>query len=111
MDIVEIFLISPNVIIQSKYFLPYFLQVTAGDSRDSLGRGRFFPLMAAPFLLKGFMADDYWLYKYMMYPFETVSKLKTTNKDCFETNVPHKGPFHDHFWPFFANMYVDLSQN
>ena len=41
--------------------------------------------MAAPFLLKGFMADDHWLYKYMMYPFETVSKLKTTYK-CLNTS-------------------------
>ena len=32
-------------------------------------------------------------------------------KDCFETNVPHKWPFYDHFWPFFCLMYVHLSQN
>ena len=24
------------------------------------------------------------------------------SKDCFEMNVPQKGPFYDHFWPFFA---------
>ena len=48
------------------------LNVTAGDSRDNLGRGRFFPLLPAPFLLPGILGPDSWLFKYMMYPFQTV---------------------------------------
>ncbi|XP_064456414.1 glycoprotein-N-acetylgalactosamine 3-beta-galactosyltransferase 1-like [Ornithodoros turicata] len=44
--------------------------VQAGDTRDSLGRGRFFPLVPESHLIPGQMPRDFWLWKYVYYPFE-----------------------------------------
>ncbi|XP_064456424.1 glycoprotein-N-acetylgalactosamine 3-beta-galactosyltransferase 1-like [Ornithodoros turicata] len=44
--------------------------VQAGDSRDILGKGRFFPLAPEGHLIPGEVARDLWLWKYVYYPLE-----------------------------------------
>lgn len=50
------------------------LGVTAGDSRDSLGRGRFFPFIPEMHINSNPAASqDFWYWKYIYYPIKDVS--------------------------------------
>ena len=46
------------------------INVEAGDSRDALGRGRFFPFMPEQQLIKGNKPSDIWFWKNTFYPYE-----------------------------------------
>eukprot|EP00092_Neocalanus_flemingeri_P046355 GFUD01052125.1.p1 GENE.GFUD01052125.1~~GFUD01052125.1.p1 ORF type:complete len:358 (-),score=58.93 GFUD01052125.1:204-1277(-) len=46
------------------------LEVEAGDSRDSVGRKRFFPFVPEHHLIPGHLPKDGWYHKYIFYPDE-----------------------------------------
>ena len=46
--------------------------VLAGDSRDALGRQRFFPLKPEGFLIPGHIPKDSWFWRFIYYPMEEV---------------------------------------
>lgn len=48
------------------------LGVDAGDTRDAMGRGRFFPLVPESHLIPGQMPKDFWFWTYAYYPFQEV---------------------------------------
>lgn len=48
------------------------VDVFAGDSRDGLGRGRFFPFVPEHHLIPGHVDKNFWYWKYIFYETDEV---------------------------------------
>lgn len=48
------------------------LNVTAGDTRDKFGRGRFFPFVPEHHIVPGNLDTNFWYWKYIYYPVDQV---------------------------------------
>ena len=48
------------------------LNVTAGDSRDEYGRGRFFAVVPEQMIVPDLVPKGFWIFGYSYYPVETV---------------------------------------
>lgn len=51
------------------------VHVVAGDSRDSSGRGRFFPFLPEHHLIPGHVNNDFWYWKYIYYKTDEVRNI------------------------------------
>lgn len=51
------------------------VKVIAGDSRDTEGRGRFFPFVPEHHLIPGHTTPDSWYWKYVFYDVKEVSTI------------------------------------
>ncbi|CAH0564923.1 unnamed protein product [Brassicogethes aeneus] len=61
------------------------VKVKAGDSRDSLGRGRFFPFVPEHHLIPGHVSKSFWYWEYIYY--ESKENSSKRGMDCCSDNA------------------------
>ncbi|XP_077298676.1 glycoprotein-N-acetylgalactosamine 3-beta-galactosyltransferase 1-like [Arctopsyche grandis] len=86
--------------------------VKAGDSRDSLGRGRFFPFVPEHHLIPGHVNDDFWYWKYIYYKSDEGLDCCSDNAVSFHYVSPNQMYVMDyliyHLKPYGINYQVEM---
>ncbi|KAK9883004.1 hypothetical protein WA026_001217 [Henosepilachna vigintioctopunctata] len=87
------------------------VNVVAGDSRDSMGRGRFFPFVPEHHLIPGHVSKDFWYWQYIYYESKEGLNCCSDNAVSFHYVSPNQMYVLEyliyHLRPYGVSFHVD----
>ncbi|XP_045478110.1 glycoprotein-N-acetylgalactosamine 3-beta-galactosyltransferase 1-like isoform X1 [Harmonia axyridis] len=90
------------------------LNVVAGDSRDPMGRGRFFPFVPEHHLIPGHVNKDFWYWQYIYYESKEGMNCCSDNAVSFHYVSPNQMYVLEyliyHLRPYGISFHVDMPQ-
>lgn len=88
------------------------VNVVAGDSRDSIGRGRFFPFVPEHHLIPGHVSKDFWYWQYIYYENKEGMNCCSDNAVSFHYVSPNQMYVLEyliyHLRPYGISFHVEL---
>ncbi|VEN43089.1 unnamed protein product [Callosobruchus maculatus] len=90
------------------------VQVKAGDSRDSLGRGRFFPFVPEHHLIPGHVSKGFWYWQYIYYENKEGMECCSDNAVSFHYVSPNQMYVLEyliyHLRPYGISFHVEMPE-